>query len=113
MEGWLNVRLILSAEARFNVVCQRLSNTTLSVGHTRPSDLIFNELSGHMMDTLRPSPTSSVHESVMAKAVDQSDTMSTDTVLPQSCLRISLAYSISSERLPIVWSSRLPVAPSM
>src|SRR5574344_866181 len=111
MEGWLKARLTVSSEALFRVAFHQLSKRTLSVGQTSPEDLMVNELSGEKMEMRLPSPTSIDVVSVIANIVDQSDTMS--TFIPIFSRSYVREYSISNDILPNVWSSRLPVAPSM
>ena len=53
---WLKTKLTTSSEALFKEAFHQLSNTILSVGQTKPWDLITNELSGEKIEMPRPSP---------------------------------------------------------
>ena len=69
MELWLNSRRTRSADALFKVAFHQLSNTTLSNGHSNPSEWILRLLSGLNMDTFLPVPQSISNVSVTANAL--------------------------------------------
>ena len=89
---WLNSSFTLSCEALFSVAFHQLSNTTSSVGHSRPSDFILRLLSGLNIETFLPSPHSISYVSVMAKIVLWSETIS--NVIPMASRSYVRAYSI-------------------